>query len=77
MAGSYQHCVNRSGQFVGIPLIDNLGDAYEALEEMYGMIWYLAGGDPAKVEAARQGYTAGIVEHSPGVGVLTPDDDDD
>ena len=52
-------------------MIENLGDAYEAIEEMYGMIWKLAvmlgtlGGDqtlsPADyVEMARQNYQAGL-----------------
>jgi hypothetical protein len=46
MAGSYNHIVNNKGdllnneRFVG--MIENLGDAYEAVEEMYGMIWWLA-----------------------------------
>ena len=42
MAGSYRHCVNADSKFIGIDLIDNLGDAHEALEEMYDMIEYLS-----------------------------------
>lgn len=42
MAGSYNHCVDEQGRFVGVRHLDNLGDAYEALEEMYGMIWFFA-----------------------------------
>ena len=60
MAGSYKHVVNRKGEFTGIGLIDNLGDAYEALEEMYGMIWYLARGDSDMVSRANQKYVEGI-----------------
>jgi hypothetical protein len=42
MAGSYRHVTNADGTFRGIDLIDNLGDAHEALEEMHQMIAYLA-----------------------------------
>ena len=42
MAGSYKHIINRDGEFTGTELIDNLGDAYEALEECYDMIQYLS-----------------------------------
>lgn len=41
-------------------MIENLGDAYEAVEEMYGMIWLLAEGDPQRVEEARRNYTDGL-----------------
>lgn len=41
------------------------GDAYETIEEMYGMIWFLAEGDLAKVEQARVQWKAGI-DLSPG-----------
>ena len=54
------------GKFVGVELLDHLGDAYEALEEMYGMIHFLAGGDLGKVEIARLFYKEGI-KMSPGV----------
>lgn len=70
MAGSYKHCVTDAGllrtdeSFTN--MINNLGDAWEALEEMYGMIWLLAGGNRHLVEDARQRYTEGI-ELSPGV----------
>lgn len=48
MAGSYNHAVNHEGdgqllcneQFAG--MIENIGDAYEMAEEMYGMIHFLA-----------------------------------
>lgn len=42
MAGSWKGIVNQDGKFIGVALLDNLGDAYEALEECYGMIHYLA-----------------------------------
>jgi hypothetical protein len=47
MAGSWNHMTTGSGKlrntetFAG--MIENLGDAYEAAEECYGMAWYLAG----------------------------------
>lgn len=44
MAGSYQHIVNKDGSFIGVELLDNLGDAWEALEECYDMIQYLTKG---------------------------------
>lgn len=69
MAGSFKHIVNEKGQFIGCAHLDNLGDAYEALEECYGMIWFLAGGrvfPHAAVEEARLRYVNGLML-SPGV----------
>lgn len=79
MAGSYKHVVNEKGQLYSSEnwLIDNLGDAYETIEEMYGMIWELAdqitGWGTNKpedisdvVERARQTYKDGIAA-SPGL----------
>lgn len=46
MAGSWRHMTTKSGKlrnnetFCG--MIENLGDAYEAAGECYGMIWWLA-----------------------------------
>jgi hypothetical protein len=71
MAGSYKHAVTASGNLVSPERIgnaaENLGDAYETIEEMYGMIWYLAArvsGDPAgrvaAVEDARVNYRRGL-----------------
>lgn len=42
MAGSWDHIVTKNGKFRGAVLLDNLGDAHEALEECFGMVWYLA-----------------------------------
>ena len=57
MAGSYRHITKGDGSFYGVELIDNLGDAYEALEECYEMIQYLTGGNKVKIfEAWRDGY---------------------
>lgn len=69
MAGSYEHATTDAGNlrdnesFTG--MIENLGDAYEMAEEMYGMIWWLAshveGADTKEiVEQARQNYGEGI-----------------
>lgn len=46
MAGSWQHMTTKSGKLRNnenfCDMIENLGDAYEAAEECYGMIWWLA-----------------------------------
>jgi len=65
MAGSYNHCVDkRDGQLLAnedlVQMVENLGDAYETIEEMYGMIWFLTAGNPELVEFARQNYEAGL-----------------
>ena len=61
MAGSYKHCTNEDGSFRSedfTDLIENLGDAYEACEEMHWMINYLAGGDKTKIEEALEAFYA-------------------
>lgn len=72
MAGSYNHIVTNSGNLVSnetfVDIIENLGDAYEMTEEMYGMIWQLAvflhPMDPEAqayvVEEARRNYKSGL-----------------
>jgi hypothetical protein len=76
MAGSWKHFVDKKGRFKGSGLLDNGGDVVEALEEAYGMVWYLAhhlavyrGGDgqdaAALVEEARVNYRDGL-QLSPG-----------
>lgn len=67
MAGSYGHITNSKGQFVGVELLENGGDTYEACEELYGMIWFLAGGDKKKVKEAHEAYQLGL-RLSPGKG---------
>lgn len=46
MAGSYLHVVGDDGALFDNKMIagmlDTSGDVYETVEEMYGMIWYLA-----------------------------------
>ena len=71
MAGSYYHCIHReTGKLRDSSslsqMLENGGDVYEAVEEMYGMIWYLAGGDELKVEEAQRMYRVGL-QSSPGV----------
>lgn len=41
MGGSYSHCRDEKGNFT-MDLLDNMGDAREALEEMFYMINFLA-----------------------------------
>jgi hypothetical protein len=74
MAGSYNHAVTKNGNLRGPDTMEvateTQGDAYETIEEMYGMIWYLAHRlvdilpteDPRDVvEEARQGYEGGLI----------------
>lgn len=87
MAGSYKHCVAEDGQLLVnedlIKMVETLGDAYEAIEEMYGMIWWMAstmyseiGFRWSFVEHARKNYLLGLT-HSPGTdGHLQEDDDE-
>lgn len=48
MAGSWGHMTTKTGKFRNnesfIQMIENLGDAYEAAEECFGMVWWLARG---------------------------------
>lgn len=78
MAGSYNHATTGKGKLRNPEsmrgMVENGGDAYETIEEMYGMIWYLAvelygfsgNSAEAEVEEARQRYKAGL-RSSPGV----------
>lgn len=73
MAGSYNHAVTDDGKLRApgesmMVATETGGDSYETIEEMYGMIWWLADlvteGDPGQrahwVEMARQNYTVGL-----------------
>lgn len=71
MAGSYKHVVTRGGNLVSnerfVQMIENLGDAYEAVEEMYGMLWMLASlvtpdpeGQVEWVKWAQENYRVGL-----------------
>ena len=69
MAGSYNHAVDDQGRLRNPETMtnatENQGDAYETIEELYGMVWFLANGAPELVEEARRNYRVGI-EFSPG-----------
>jgi len=47
MAGSYMHVVTNTGRLKSnermVKSLETGGDMFEAVEELYGMIWYLAG----------------------------------
>lgn len=77
MAGSYLHVVKDDGSLRSnkdvADMLENGGDVFEAVEEMYGMIWQLADalvwetGTPNdrdeiadRVELARQNYQEGL-----------------
>jgi hypothetical protein len=46
VAGSWRHMTAENGKLLNSEnfagMVENLGDAYEAAEECYGMIWWLA-----------------------------------
>jgi hypothetical protein len=76
MAGSWKHFVDKKGRFKGSGELENGGDVVEALEEAYGMVWYLSthlavyrGADgqdaAALVEEAERAYRDGL-RWSPG-----------
>lgn len=54
MAGSYRHITNSENEFIGLDLIDNLCDAYGALEECYQIIRELSEGDKSKIFEAQK-----------------------
>jgi hypothetical protein len=76
MAGSYLHVVGDDGALLSNErvngMLENGGDVFEAVEEMYGMIWFLAsalsgtyphnmlGSPDAIVEEARKNYKIGL-----------------
>jgi hypothetical protein len=61
MAGSYRHITDSENRFIGTDLIENIGDAHEALEECYLMIQHLSGSDKQRIfEAWRDGYIAKV-----------------
>ena len=56
MAGSYRHITDKDNNFIGIDLIENLGDAHEALEECWHLINILSENDKDKIAAAHLKY---------------------
>ena len=69
MAGSYGHCVNDDGKLLGPYDLNGMlttgGDVWEAVEELFGMVWWLAAGDAERVQQAWEHYRDGL-ELSPG-----------
>ncbi len=64
MAGSYRHVTDGEGRYLGLDMIDDLGDASEALEECVMMIRHLTGGDKTKIyRAYLEGYLRPSFEH--------------
>lgn len=75
MAGSFNHVINKKGALRKPSfLLEALdargwGDVYEAIEEMYGMIWVLAeqlqdqnvGSAESCIEEAQKNYKVGLV----------------
>ena len=68
MAGSLRHVTNNDGTFSGSDLIENLGDAHEALEECVAVIRDLAGGDLEAIAAAHWRW---VESHNPNHGLNT------
>jgi hypothetical protein len=68
MAGSYSHVTTNHGNLVSeeaFPgMIENLGDAFEMAEEMYGMIWFLAHQSVAAHVAPEQLQSLAFVRES-------------
>jgi hypothetical protein len=69
MAGGYGHVVQKDGNLRSnlsvVQILENGGDVFETVEQLYGMIWFLAGTyayrDPrAAVEDARKQYQEGL-----------------
>ena len=71
MAGGYGHIVQKDGNLRAPLMISNVlddgGDVFETVEEMYGMIWFLvsqpdqwAGREKQMVEDARRQYQEGL-----------------
>ncbi len=48
MAGSLSHIVDKNGNFT-MDLIENLGDAHEALEECFVLIRRITGGSASEI----------------------------
>ena len=55
MAGSLNHMITPNGEF-SFELIENMGDAYEACHEMFGLVRHLTGNDQERIDAALDEY---------------------
>ncbi len=68
MAGSYGHIIQKDGNLRSnkrvVASLETGGDVFETIEEMYGMIWYLAnvhiGREKQMVDDARKNYREGL-----------------
>ena len=56
MAGSYFHIIDQNGEFT-MNSIENLGDAHEALEECFVLIYELSNGDPTCISEVCKKYS--------------------
>jgi lipopolysaccharide biosynthesis regulator YciM len=58
MAGSYRHCIDKNFNLYDPEylsgMIENMGDAYEAIEEMALMIKFLSNSDERKIYEAQE-----------------------
>jgi hypothetical protein len=90
MSGSYQHVVSSSERTLGQLLnprdldemLENPGDVWEAVHEMFGMIWFLAGrlnpDNPASaVELAQEALPLRYRNQSPRMDDIEPDEEQD
>lgn len=78
MAGSWHHAIDEQGRLLNSfelsDMLENGGDVHEFAEEVYGMVYYLAGrliahepgGLESLIEEARMNYREGI-SVSPGL----------
>jgi hypothetical protein len=55
MAGSLNHIFDKNHKFT-MDTIENMGDAYEALEECFNVIQYLADGDVERINVALKAH---------------------
>lgn len=82
MAGSLSHIVTDRGEF-RMDLIENLGDAQEALEECFDIIAVLCGGDMKRLRQACNTANSVTPKATPlmgvrvGDGYFEVDEDDD
>jgi hypothetical protein len=66
MAGSWQHMTTSKGRLLSnerfTGMIENLGEAYEAAEECFGMVWWLAEQAAARLHGTVQPTRAQVLD---------------